>query len=47
VFEEVVYEAGPMTEARTGPVLPAIEDAPASFHLLANPTGAVCNLEGS
>jgi uncharacterized protein len=36
-----------MSESRTGPALPAIEDAPPTFHLLAKPTGAVCNLDCS
>ena len=31
-------------EAHTGPVL-TVPDAPAAFHLLAKPTGAVCNLD--
>src|SRR5207237_8559884 len=35
------------TDARTAVPFPTIPDAPPAFHLLAKPTGAVCNLDCS
>ncbi|MBT5773036.1 MAG: anaerobic sulfatase maturase, partial [Dehalococcoidia bacterium] len=34
-----------MSATHTGPPLPTIDGAPPSFHLLAKPTGATCNLD--
>ncbi len=34
-----------MTAARPTPTLPLARSAPAAFHVMAKPTGAVCNLD--
>src|SRR6516225_9576368 len=36
-----------MADSLSSPSLPVVPDAPPAFHLMAKPTGAVCNLDCS